>query len=88
MIYKFVEKEKEFINSKEMYVSSDSSTEMEVYIEHFVYHDDPRCCIKILNRETGGLQFICLNKKDLYHLIGALHLIQKELVFDLKTSYD
>ena len=79
MIYKFVEKEKELINSKEMYLTSDSSTEMEVYKEDFVYHDDPRCCIKILNKETDGLQFIFLNKKDVYHLIGALHLIQKEL---------
>lgn len=79
MIYKFVEKEKEIINSKEFYVSSELSTEMEVYIEDFVYNDNPRCCIKIYNKETDGLQFICLNKKDVYHLIGALHLIQKEL---------
>lgn len=79
MIYKFVEKEKELINSKEMYVSSDSSTEMEVCIEDYVYHDDPRCCIKIYTKATDGFQFICLTKKDVYHLIGALHLIQKEL---------
>jgi len=79
MIYKFIEKEKEVINGKEILISDHLSTEMEVYVENFIYHDEPRCCVKILNKETDGLQFICLTKKDLYHLIGALHLIQKEI---------
>jgi hypothetical protein len=79
MIYKFIEKEKQIINGKEMLVSDHLSTEMEVYKEDFLYSDNPRCCVKILCKETGSLQFICLTKKDLYHLIGALHLIQKEL---------
>jgi hypothetical protein len=79
MIYKFIEKEKEIINGKEILVSDHLSTEMEVYKEDFLYQDEPRCCIKIHNRETDSLQFICITKKDVYHLIGALHLIQKEL---------
>jgi hypothetical protein len=79
MIYKFIEKEKEIINGKEMLISDHLSTEMEVYKEDFLYSEDPRCCIKIHNKETDGLQFICLTKKDLYNLIGALHFIQKEL---------
>ncbi len=79
MIYKFVEKEKEMINGIEMLISNQLSTEMEVYKEDFMYYEEPRCCIKIHNKETDGLQFICLTKKDLYHLIGALHLIQKEI---------
>lgn len=79
MIYKFVEKEKEIINGKEIYVSNPFSTEMEVFKEDFIYNEEPRCCIKIYDKESDSLQFINITKKDLYHLIGALHLIQKEL---------
>ena len=73
MIYKF--KEKEF----EQGIYMPTETEMEVFIEDFVYKDNPKCCIKIYNKETDGMQIIFIDKKDVYHLIGALHLIQKEL---------
>jgi hypothetical protein len=79
MIYKFVEKEKNIINGKEIFISNSLATEMEVFKEDFIYNEEPRCCIKIYNKETDGLQFINITKKDLYHLIGALHCIQKEL---------
>lgn len=79
MIYKFVEKEKNIINGKEVFISNSLATEMEVFKEDFIYNEEPRCCIKIHNKETDGLQFINITKKDLYHLIGALHCIQKEL---------
>lgn len=29
--------------------------------------------------ENGTRNYICLDKKDVYHLIGALHLLQKEM---------
>lgn len=79
MIYKFVEKEKQIINGNEMFITNPLSTEMEVFKEDFIYNKEPRCCFKIYNKESDSLQFINITKKDLYYLIGALHLIQKEL---------
>ncbi len=79
MIYKFVEKEKRTVNGKDVFTSNSLSTEMEVFKEDFIYNEEPRCCIKIHNKETDGLQFITITKKDLYHLIGALHCIHKEI---------
>lgn len=41
--------------------------------------DDEHLLINIINRYEDEEQSLFLNKKDVYYLIGALHLLHKEM---------
>lgn len=41
--------------------------------------DEEHLLITIINRYEDEMQSLFLNKKDVYYLIGALHLLHKEM---------
>lgn len=68
MIYKFREDFK--VLEIELFNEENQLSDMEDYI-CFAIHDE--------TREQDEWVSISLSKKDIYHLIGALHLLHKEM---------